>query len=167
MDLNKALQDATETNLAELNEILKKAIISNPNAEIDINTAEESQNELAARGHPWLEKLETMVDGAFYGEEPRSLKLPEGRLLYLSKVDEGLYSGFIKIDDPASGSQGETLTQLSKMTLKSILQALKAKGYLPKEMPQQPQQTVAEALSEALKMYQMPQIHIHVKSDSE
>ena len=61
---------------------------------------------------------------------------------------------------------GETLVKLSKMTPEAMVQALKAKGYIPRDEVAEdpgPAQTDKYAkLREILSAYTAPEIHIHL-----
>lgn len=152
---------------------LRKSILSNPDAEIDINTAEQSMDELAARNNEWVTTITSLMHGVDYGEIPRELMLPGHLRLFVSKVDDGIFSAILKKEDPEAGDQGEVQTQLVKMTPEAMVQALKAKGYLPKEEVTEPAvaeiatapvprpQSEYKALFNALKKFE-GELHIHL-----
>lgn len=149
---------------------LRKAILENPDAGIDLNTAEQSQDEMASRGNHWVEIIDALMSGAEYGETPRELMLPKNLRLFISKVDDGLYSGIVKKEDPLAGDNGEVQTQLVKMTPESMIQALKAKGYLPKDKAD-PISEIKEdkdfkGLYEALKNFD-GELHLHLHKSKE
>jgi 8-oxo-dGTP pyrophosphatase MutT (NUDIX family) len=144
---------------------LRKSILENPDAGIDLNTAEQSQDELASRGNQWVETIASLMHGAQYGETPRELILPNHLRLYVSQVDDGLFSAIVKKEDPMSGDMGEVQTQLMKMTPEAMVQALKAKGYLPRDKESSTRQ-VREAseyagLYAALKDFE-GELHVHL-----
>lgn len=149
---------------------LRKAMVSNPQAEIDINTAEESQNEIAAEDNEWVGILEKELSDYKYGENPREVPLPNQNILYISKVDDGLYSGFVRNNDPQDGEYGTTLVQLQKMTIISVVQSLKAKGYIPREekraevedqmVLEKPEQK--QELASILSQFSPNELHIHI-----
>lgn len=94
----------------------------------------------------WLEKLYKLMEGFTYGDLPREIDLDKGRL-YLVKVDEGMYTGYIKLMDLVENSQtGELQTmqdtakfRLERMTLPEIPSFLMAKEYInPIQAPQLP-----------------------------
>lgn len=111
---------------------LSKAIASNPTAAIDFDTTDLATEELVSGGDSWVGQLDLLMEHCDFGDIPREMELPEYRKLYLSKVDDGIYSGFVKNSDPESGSYGETLFRIEKMTLPALVQALKGKEYLPR-----------------------------------
>lgn len=143
---------------------LKKAILENPDAGIDLNTAEQSQDAMAAGDNEWIERILEVTRDAEYGSEPVELMLPKHLKLYLSKVDDGIYSGIVKKEDEMAGDNGEVQTQLMKMTPESMVQALKAKGYLPRkqaEPVENPKLKEFSELFEALKDHE-GDLHIHL-----
>lgn len=149
---------------------LKKSILENPDAGVDLNTAEQSQDELALKDSThWAASIRHTMHGVDYGEAPRALMLDNYLTLHLSKVDDGLFSGIVIKDDPMAGDHGETQTQLIKMTPESMVQALKAKGYIriessappsPAPMETKPAQDY-KGLFNALKRFQ-GDLHIHL-----
>ena len=153
---------------------LLKAIVENPEAGIDLNTSEQSLDEMAAKDNPWIKLITNEVKDHEYGEIPCEVAMPENRTLLISKVDEGLYSAFLKNSDPDSGSFGEILTKFSKMTPEAMVQAMKAKEYLPKDEPMyqepepepeqkaEPETDKYSELAEALKHYSGGELHIHL-----
>lgn len=154
-------------DLLKLNNDLKKAIVSNPDAGIDLNTAEQSQDELASKGNHWIEMIRHMMANVVQGSEPRELFLPNRLKLVLSKVDDGIYTGFVVRNDPEAGDQGEIQTQLQLMTPEAIVQALKAKEYLPKDEvipPAEPVTPDYKGLLGALKLKNFTgDLHIHLQ----
>ena len=144
----------------EIKEILKKSIVSNPQAEIDINTAEQSQDELAAQDNPWLDIITAEVKDHEYGAPPVEVAMPEGRTLLISKVDEGLYSAFLRGPEDKGN---ETLAQFSKMTPEAMVQGLKAKEFLPRTKPVEEPKT-RDRYSELAEMLRnfSGDLHIHL-----
>jgi 8-oxo-dGTP pyrophosphatase MutT (NUDIX family) len=145
---------------------LRKSILENPEAGIDLNTAEQSQDEMGSAGNRWVDVIVATMAGADYGETPRELMLPNHLRLYISKVDDGIYSGIVRKEDSMAGDNGEVQTQLMKMTPEAMVQALKAKGYLPRDKSE-PKPAQAElpkdyaGLYAALKDYE-GELHIHL-----
>ena len=153
---------------------LKKAIVENPDAGIDLNTAEQSADELGSRGDSfWVESIVELMMSVEYGDVPRALILPKYLKMYVSKVDDGLFSAVVKREDPDAGDLGEVQVNFAKMTPESMVQALKAKGYLPKtekeepiaEVVKQPSLNDYEGLLDVLKesLKEMKgDVHIHL-----
>jgi hypothetical protein len=143
LDLSKALETVE----------LKKGIVSNDNAGIDLNTAEQSQDELAAGNNEYLAKIRDLMDFFHPGDAPRDLTLPNHLVLKLQKDDDGFFTGFVVKDDPMAGNHGEILVQLLKLTPEAIVQALKTKGYLPQapvEVVPATEEQVNTALAEVM-----------------
>lgn len=110
---------------------LQKAIVQQDRAGIDLNTAEQSQDVMATQSYAsWIASIKDLMVDYPYGAEPRDLMLPAGLVLCLAKVDDGVYSAYVKRDDPESGSHGEVLVQLSKMTAEAMVAGLAARGYI-------------------------------------
>jgi ADP-ribose pyrophosphatase YjhB (NUDIX family) len=150
---------------------LRKSILENPDAGIDLNTAEQSQDELASNGSHWVETIVSLMSGAQYGETPRELMLPKNLRLYVSLVDDGIYSGIVRKEDDMSGDNGEVQTQLMKMTPEAMVQALKAKGYLPRDKAPESQPKLEipkdyDGLYAALKEHS-GELHIHLHKSEE
>lgn len=149
---------------------LKKSMLANPDAGIDLNTAEQSQDEMAAGPNEWVERIIECMRGSEYGSEPRELMLPKHLKMYLSKVDDGIYSGIVKKEDPQAGDNGEVQTQFTTMTAESIVQALKAKGYLPRQVAENkeitPKANDYAGLYDALKNFD-GQLHLHLAKAKE
>lgn len=149
---------------------LRKSILENPEAGIDLNTAEQSQDEMASSGNRWVETIASLMHGAQYGETPKELVLPNHLRLYVSLVDDGIYSAIVKREDPMSGDMGEVQTQLMKMTPEAMVQALKAKGYLPRDKESSTHQVKDSkdfgGLYEALKNFD-GELHVHLHKSKE
>jgi len=152
---------------------LRKSIIAQPEAGIDLNTAEQSADEMASRPDSvWIQALTSLMIGADYGDVPRELALPNNKKLLVSKVDDGIYSALLIVDDIESGSYGDVLVEFQKMTFESMVQGLKAKLYLPKAEPVEIVQPVVaqpepelrqdfKGLFNALKRFQ-GDLHLHL-----
>lgn len=97
-----------------------------------INTHEfKEENE---ESHPIKESIERLMEGYESGNEPRRLMLDGEHTLHLVRVDEGIFSGFVK--KKSEDGMEETAVTLDKMPIPSIVQYLKAKEIL-KDAPKQ------------------------------
>jgi len=97
-----------------------------------INTHEfKEENE---ESHPIKESIERLMEGYESGDEPRRLMLDGEHTLHLVRVDEGIFSGFVK--KKSEDGMEETAVTLDKMPIPSIVQYLKAKEIL-KDAPKQ------------------------------
>jgi 8-oxo-dGTP pyrophosphatase MutT (NUDIX family) len=147
---------------------LRKAIVSQPDAGIDLNTAEQAQDVVATKDSYWVDIITNTMHGAEFGDIPRELMLPGHLMLVVSKVDDGVYSGFVKKDDPEAGDNGEILVQLQKMTPEAMVTALRAKEYLPKAQSSTRQVEEPKdyaGLYDALKNFQ-GDLHIHLEKST-
>lgn len=97
-----------------------------------INTHEfKEENE---ESHPIKSSIEKLMEGYEAGDEPRRLMLDEEHTLHLVRVDEGIFSGFVK--KKSEEGLEETAVSLDKMPIPSIVQYLKAKEII-KDAPKQ------------------------------
>lgn len=154
---------------------LNKSIVEQPLSGVDLNTAEQSMDELASKDNEWVTRIDSLMLDFDYADLPRELYLPDERKLFISKVDDGIFSSYVVNCEAGNGSYGEILLQLSKMTSEATVQALKAKGFIPKEVPVEiaPAQTAISVpdysgLLAALQANRESQeIHIHIHKAEE
>lgn len=130
---------------------MKKSIVQTNVIGIDINTVSESVDELASRGSEWVSRIEQAVEGLDYADEPRSIYLGAGSdcTMWISKVDDGVYSAVVKREAWTTGEAGEVILQLQKMTIPAMVQALKAKEILERPEPQKAPEPVVVVVAEA------------------
>lgn len=69
-----------------------------PLSGVDINTAEHSMDEMAAKNSPWLPIIREAMHEFQHGELPRQVRLSGPWLMLCSQEDDGLYSGYVKND---------------------------------------------------------------------
>lgn len=122
---------------------LEKALASSQLSGIDINTADYSQDAMAAQDNPWRERLKEALANFSLGDIPREIPLEEGYLLVASQMDNGIYDGFVKDNRQDSGEFGQIVFQIAKMPLDAMVQALMAKEFISKPKMAEPQPTVA------------------------
>ena len=150
---------------------LHKAIVDQAEAGIAINTAEESLDEMASKEYSeWIDLITKEVWGLEYGEVPKEIAFPYKKALQLVKVDEGVFSGFLKNDDPDNGEYGQVLMRFEKVSIPSIVQAMKVKGYIPRkqeeeEEPETEAGSKFKDLASALKDFSGEELHIHIHED--
>ncbi len=81
----------------------------------------------------WLNKFyEAMTDFQF-GDVPKEISLSNDYRIFLAKVDDGLYSGYIRKMDSTSlsdYSENGTINRVEKQTIPAIIQFLTAKEYI-------------------------------------
>ena len=126
----KNLRDALLAPHLELYKalLLSKAIVSMPGIGpgYALDTASQSLDELATQKHPLTTKLSELLATANHGEQ-YIVELSPGLDLEISKVDSGIYDATVTCSDPNLGNYGDKILTLTKVTLESLIQALKAK----------------------------------------
>jgi len=72
------------------------------------------------------------MQGYNYGDAPRTIELDSGYSIILSKVDDGLYSGFVRqtVDWDGDSPLEETVGKVEKQTIPAIISYLKAKEFI-------------------------------------
>ena len=177
-DLITTIQNSEKSNkIQELNGVLSKAIAHSELAGVDINTAEHSMDEMASKNDIWVQHLKDNLSNFKFGDPPRDVELDNGFKLTASQVDDGLYEGQVRNNNPESGEYGEVVFRISKMTAPQMVQALKAKEFIV-EPPSEPvavdpideEKETLKSIIRALVEAQMtpPQITINVeKSEHE
>jgi hypothetical protein len=95
----------------------------------------------------WLERIYQGMEGYQYGDVPREFMLDKGKL-FLSKVDDGVYSGFFRrIEEVEDGQLEENAkVRIERQTLPTLVTFLTAKEWI---MPAGPQ--VEEADNSSMK----------------
>lgn len=82
----------------------------------------------------WLPKFQEIMDQYNYGDAPRKLELSRGYSIMMSKVDDGLYSGYVTQTKDRDGAPlEENVAKVSQQTLPDIIQYLKAREYIMPE----------------------------------
>lgn len=125
-----------------------------------VNTAEQAELTEASEKDGLLTRLMDLMDGYEPGENPRGLLLDGGSSLSLVKVDNGIYSGYVKNSDAT-----ETLCSLDKQTLPEIVEILKLKEIIkPRDYAEamdlvasQIEQQEVQSAAEAELMRQLPE----------
>lgn len=95
----------------------------------EIETSNYSMDEKASKD--LLESFHNFMDGYQYGDVPREIPLDTG-ILYLVKVEEGLYSGVFKSNTIVDNGSLEdnAKVRIERMTLPSLIQFCKAKEWI-------------------------------------
>lgn len=96
-----------------------------------VNTADYSISEEASQD--WLEDFRELMVDYSYGDVPRSIELSRGHSINISKVDDGLYSGYVsRINEDETE---ENVGKVSMQSLADIIQYCKAREYImPEEL---------------------------------
>lgn len=120
----------------DLLEGLKKSLIMADGQGSAIDTADYTMDE--AHSGKWLSIFKDTMENYNYGDAPREIELDNGYKIILSKVDEGLYSGFIRqtIDWDGQSPLEENPSKVEKQTIPAIIAFCKAKEYIDSRMEQ-------------------------------
>lgn len=109
---------------------VKKSVVGMAHLDgAEVNTADFAiEHALAGE---WLDRVQGIMEGYQFGDEPRVIYMDEGDL-HLVKVDDGMYSGAFK---KMSYIDGETLwdnakVRIERMTLPSLVQFCMAKEWI-------------------------------------
>lgn len=113
-----------------------------------IDTADYSINEKAAED--WLDAFRELMTDYNYGDIPRTMPLSRGYSIMMSKVDDGLYSGYIRqsVDRDGESELEENVAKVDKQTLPDIIQYLKAREYLMPESHEEAVERVEDELEQ-------------------
>lgn len=100
---------------------------------VAIDTADQAVTEAA--GKNWLEEFRAIMDNFNYGDEPRTIELNRGHSIIMTKVDDGLYTGFVKrfIDEDGTAPLEENVAKVEQSTLSDIIQYLRSREYIKPE----------------------------------
>lgn len=82
-----------------------------------------------------IKEFQDLMSNFGYGDTPREKLLGHGYSIIMSKVDDGLYSGFIR--QTTEEGLEETVGKVEKQTIPTIIQYLKAKEYLKVVEPEE------------------------------
>lgn len=94
-------------------------------AEVDTGKfAQEHYKDLSG----WIEHISNVMNGYNYGDTPREVSIDKGTL-YLTKVDDGMYSGFVKLMGPEM-MEDNAKVRIERMTVPSLAQFMLAKEYI-------------------------------------
>lgn len=96
----------------------------------DINLGEYAQARSLA-DQEWLEKIYNGMDNYGYGDVPRSFETQKGTL-HLSKVDDGLYSGYFTNREIVENGelQDNARVRIERMTIPELVQFMMAKEWV-------------------------------------
>lgn len=102
----------------------------------EINTGTFANESEAAKNSSVADRIHKEMEGYNYGDTPRSIHIDKG-ILYLTKVDDGMYSGYVKLQqlmaNPDSGEsqmmEDNAKVRIERMTIPTLCQFLLAKEY--------------------------------------
>lgn len=80
----------------------------------------------------WIEHIFQIMEGFEFGDTPREISIQNNGTLHLSKVDDGIYSGFfVKTSQVEGGSLEDTARiRLERLTIPELVQLMEAKEWL-------------------------------------
>lgn len=110
-----------------------------PMDRVDGTTVETNEYAVEARESkksPWLDVFDAAMTEFKDGDVPTEIYLKEGHFLFLSRVEDGLYSGYVKRDD--IDGLPETTLHFEKLTLSGVVQFLTAKELIEEEKQEEP-----------------------------
>lgn len=110
---------------------MKKSVTSMGHGDgLEIDTAQYSV-ERDNCNKDWLERLFSGMAGYEYGDVPREFDLDKGKL-FLSKVDDGVYSGFFRMIQEVEDGQLEdnSKVRIERQTLPTLVNFLTAKEWI-------------------------------------
>jgi 8-oxo-dGTP pyrophosphatase MutT (NUDIX family) len=111
---------------------VKKSVVSMGHADAaEINTADYAIDRKMALQTEWLDRIQNVMAGYEYGNEPRVILMDKGEL-YLVKVNDGLYSGLFKTVVNTDDGQmiDNAKVRIERMTLPSLVQFCLAKEWI-------------------------------------
>lgn len=138
-----ALADRKKEASAKAREskIKKSVVMMGYNDGAEVDTAKFAVEHQIARDGKWLHIMNEAMLGFQYGDAPRSITIDKGEL-HLVKVDDGMYSGYVKLVSYPEGTQGSmedtAKVRIERMTIPSMIQFLMAKEYIMDHPPQPP-----------------------------
>jgi 8-oxo-dGTP pyrophosphatase MutT (NUDIX family) len=142
-DLNGQLPDAMEDNrfntivhakmkLAGIGEMAKSyELLDQTEGMSQMHTTEFATESEHDQGHQ--HQIEARMQDYKPGDVPVLIVLDSGAMLHLVKIDDGLYSGFVKKID--QDGLEETVANIDKMTIPAMVQFLRAKQVLEAQKP--------------------------------
>lgn len=111
--------------ITAINGIQKAMVINQEITNSTLDTTDYSINEMGADDHPMVARIDEMMKDMEYGSAPREMDVDDKYKLILVRSDDGIFSGHLK-----EVETGEMRMKIEKLNTPSIVQALKAKGYL-------------------------------------
>lgn len=110
--------------------IKKSVVMMGHNDAAEVDTGKFAQ-EHGKNLEGWHDHIQNCMNGYSYGDVPREISIDKG-MLYLTKVDDGMYSGYVKTILPLPDGQMEdnAKVRIERMTIPSLCQFLLAKEYV-------------------------------------
>ncbi len=126
-DLAEAIRQAAERDEAKV----EKSLMGNSEGQgVAIDTADQAI--VGAASADWLARFQAAMRDFSYGDAPRTIKLNDRHSVIMVKVDDGLYSGFVKryLDEDGASQLEENVAKIEQQTLADAIQYLKSREYL-------------------------------------
>lgn len=146
------IEDRQKKNMKKsLLEKLSKSVTSMGNDDgLEIRTEAYAEERREALKSGWLERLHNAMEGFEYGDMPREIGLDKG-MLSLVKVDDGVYTGYVKIIKPVLNEDTDLIedmednakVRIERQTLPTLVNFLMAKEFISPIQPQQEDSPVA------------------------
>jgi hypothetical protein len=158
----KLEKSAMKNEYFDLLDGLNKSLIMADKQGSAIDTADYTMDE--AHAGKWLEIFQKTMENYNYGDVPREIELDKGYSIMLAKVDDGLYSGFIRqsIDWDGDSPLEETASKVEKQTIPAIIAFCKAKEYI---LPQAVMEDTSADLEvpQAIEMSEDPDVDYQIE----
>lgn len=110
----------------------------------------------------WLQKITDSMKDYNYGDQPREINLDSGNVLFLTKVDDGLYSGFVKKLNPENElPETSNAIKIERMPIPTMITYLRMKeaiDLIEEDTPVEVSQEDAGNLLEKLETHLEPEI---------
>jgi 8-oxo-dGTP pyrophosphatase MutT (NUDIX family) len=127
-----AIKERKSAAAAKAKEVKKSVVMLGQADGAEVDTGKFTQ-EHSTNLSDWEAKIYNMMQGYSYGEIPRSLNLDKG-IMHLTKVDDGMYSGYITLVHDVPGEDQPMLdtakVRIERMSAPSLAQFLLAKEYV-------------------------------------
>lgn len=108
-------------------EIEKSIVMMGQQDSAEVDTGKFAQEHESPFVQDWIMRVQHLMMGYSFGDAPRSIGLDNAEL-YLVKVDDGMYSGNIKLFN--EGMEDNAKVRIERMTIPSMIQFLMAKEYI-------------------------------------
>lgn len=162
-DTEAAISGRKKDANAKAKEAVKKSVVSmglGDSAEVDTSKFALEQK-LSQESH-WAHTIHEVMNGFQYGDAPRVVMIDAGDL-HLVKVDDGMYSGYLRLVNFVDASEGgpsqamedNAKVRIERMTVPSLIQFLMAKEFIhppkaPVQMAPNPIIALTDKLNESM-----------------
>jgi hypothetical protein len=127
----------TETVIKESGKVKKSVTSMLPNDSLEVDTSKFAIESKLSQEHELTERLQRTMEDYSYGDEPRLVSLDKGDL-YLTKVDDGVYSGYIRLSQMVNNPDAESMqlmednskVRIERMTIPTLVNFLIAKEFI-------------------------------------